>query len=396
MEDESKTGSKVTFEILKEIAEEVDPMLKFTIDTPDNLKDNKIAVLDLKVQVNEKENYRIDYEHFEKETKHPKVILADSALSMKQKRTILTQEGLRILRNTKIELGEEVRIGHLNKFMIKMKKSGYNQKFRTEIVDSAMKAFDIMIENDRKGIKPLFRDRTWKSEERRTEKQNKKRNWFRTENNKYKSVLFVPPTPGSQLAKELQSRENELNKYNEERIKIVESGGVKIEELLTKKNPFKKSKCGETKCPLCMSKNPDETIEILCNTNNIGYRWTCQNCEKLNKKRVYEGESSRSARLRGKEHLQGYKNKNEANMLYKHRVLEHPDEENIQFKMEITGLFKDPLTRQANEAVRIKNCEKSDILNSKSQFSHPPITRIVVDKTKKNKANPIGTELGKS
>ena len=93
---------------------------------------------------------------------------------MKQKRTILTQEGLRILRNTKIELGEEVRIGHLNKFMIKMKKSGYNQKFRTEIVDSAMKAFDIMIENDRKGIKPLFRDRTWKSEERRTEKQNTK------------------------------------------------------------------------------------------------------------------------------------------------------------------------------------------------------------------------------
>ena len=117
-------------------------------------------------QVNEKENYRIDYEHFEKETKHPKVILADSALSMKQKRTILTQEGLRILRNTKIELGEEIRNGHLNKFMIKMKNSGYDQKFRTEIVDSAMKAFDIMKEKDRKGTNPLFRDRNWKAEER--------------------------------------------------------------------------------------------------------------------------------------------------------------------------------------------------------------------------------------
>ena len=191
------------------------------------------------------------------------------------------------------------------------------------------------------------------------------------------------------MAKELQNRENELNKYNEERIKIVESGGVKIEELLTKKNPFKKGKCGETKCPLCMNKNPDGQIEILCNTNNIGYRWTCQNCKNENKKRVYEGESSRSARLRGKEHLQGFKNKNEANMLYKHRVLEHPEEENIQFKMEITGLYKDALTRQANEAVRIKNCEKSEILNSKSQFNHPPISRIVVDKTKKNKANSV-------
>ena len=33
VEDESKSGSKVTFEILKEIAEEVDPMMKFTIDS---------------------------------------------------------------------------------------------------------------------------------------------------------------------------------------------------------------------------------------------------------------------------------------------------------------------------------------------------------------------------
>ena len=116
---------------------------------------------------------------------------------------------------------------------------------------------------------------------------------------------------------------------------------------------------------------------------------------------VYEGESSRSARLRGKEHLQGYKNKNESNKLYKHKILEHPEEDNIEFKMEIIGLFKDALTRQANEAVRIKNCEKSEILNSKSQFNHPPITRIVVDRKKKNnKANSAqhktGPELGKS
>jgi hypothetical protein len=308
------------------------------------------------------------------------------------------------LRNTKIELGEDIRNGHLNKFMIKLKNSGYDQKFRIEIVDSALKAFEIMIEEDRKGSKPLFRDRNWQQEARLAAKQNKKRNWFRDGNSKYKTVLFVPPTPGSQLAKQLQSRENEVNKYNEERIKIVESGGVKIEELITKKNPFKKGKCGEKQCPLCKNKNDDAKIEVLCNTNNIGYRWTCQDCNDKNKKRVYEGESSRSARLRGKEHLQGYKNKNESNMLYKHKILEHPDEEKIEFKMEITGLFKDALTRQANEAVRIKNCEKSEILNSKSQFNHPPITRIVVDrekrKNKQTKANSAqyktGPELGNS
>ena len=70
---------------------------------------------------------------------------------------------------------------------------------------------------------------------------------------------------------------------------------------------------------------------------------------------MYEGESSRSARLRGKEHIRGLKNRLESNMLYKHKMLEHEEDENVEFKMEITGLFKDALTRQANEAVRIKN-----------------------------------------
>ena len=48
IEDESKSASRITFEILKEIAEEVDPMLKFIIDTPCNHDDEKIPFLDLK------------------------------------------------------------------------------------------------------------------------------------------------------------------------------------------------------------------------------------------------------------------------------------------------------------------------------------------------------------
>ena len=44
-EDKTKTGSKITFEVLRDIAEEVDPMLKFTIDTPCNHENSKIPVL---------------------------------------------------------------------------------------------------------------------------------------------------------------------------------------------------------------------------------------------------------------------------------------------------------------------------------------------------------------
>ena len=323
-------------------------------------------------------NKRIDFEFYEKPTKHPNVILANSAMSRNKKRTILTQECLRIIRNTKIELGETVRNKHLSRFMIKLKSSGYDQKFRTEILNSALKAFQKMVDEDRKGVKPMYRDRFWHSDERREAKQSKKLKWYNKDgNSKFKSVLFVPPTPGMCLVKELQKREEELSRFDEERIKFVESGGVKVEEMITQKNPFKKEKCGENNCPLCKS---GTRLKAFCNTNNVGYRWTCDNCRDKDLKRVYEGESSRSARIRAKEHIYGLKNKLESKSLYKHNILEHPEGENVNFSMEITGLFKDSLTRQANEAVRIKNCGKLELLNSKSQFNNAPITRIVVNR----------------
>ena len=38
-------------------------------------------------------------------------------------------------------------------------------------------------------------------------------------------------------------------------------------------------------------------------TNNVGYRWVCLACREQNKTTVDEGETSRSARIRGAEHL---------------------------------------------------------------------------------------------
>ena len=73
---------------------------------------------------------RIDFEFYEKTTKNPRVILANSALSFSKKRIILTQECLRRLRNTKVELGPEVQGKYSNLFMLTVKNSGYTEKFR--------------------------------------------------------------------------------------------------------------------------------------------------------------------------------------------------------------------------------------------------------------------------
>ena len=67
--------------------------------------------------------------------------------------------------------------------------------------------------------------------------------------------------------------------------------------------------------------------------------------------------------------------------MYFYKMLEHKEEE-MDVSMEITGVFKDALSRQADEAVRIKSRKSWELLNSKSEFNHPPIARIVVEKSK--------------
>ena len=243
-----------------------------------------------------------------------------------------------------------------------------------------------MVEEDKKGTKPLYRNREWNKENRLAEKEHKRNNWYKndakTGGEIYTSILFVPPTPGSGLLKELKSREEELNKNKKGRIKIVEKGGRKIEKILTKKNPFKEEKCQEKWCPMC--KGDFGEFKISCRTNNTGYRWVCRTCEKSNNKiMAYEGESSRSIRIRSIEHIRAFNAKNSQSVLYKHKMLEHINED-VEYGLEITGIYRDALTRQANESVRIYNRKESESLNSKSEFNHPPTARVMIEKKRKN------------
>ena len=55
-----------------------------------------------------------------------------------------------------------------------MKISGYSERYRENIIKSALVAWDRMVEQDEKGERPLYRDNTWRKEERRKEKEKKK------------------------------------------------------------------------------------------------------------------------------------------------------------------------------------------------------------------------------
>ena len=87
------------------------------------------------------------------------VINARSAIPWRNKRTILTQEVLRILRNCSDQLPWSTICDHVSMFTARMQYSGYSEQFRAEVVRSALHAYDEMKDKDRKGEVPFYRGR---------------------------------------------------------------------------------------------------------------------------------------------------------------------------------------------------------------------------------------------
>ena len=62
--------------------------------------------------------------------------------------------------------------------------------------------------------------------------------------------------------------------------------------------------------------------------------------------------------------------------MYKYFLKHHPKED-CKFKLKVVKKFKDALSRQADESVRIQNL-KGLSMNYKSEFFAPPIKRITL------------------
>ena len=94
---------------------------------------------------------------------------------------------------------------------------------------------------------------------------------------------------------------------------------------------------------------------------------------------MYFGESGRSGYHRMKEHARDIKTKNIKNAFSKHLQLKHPDKvrEPSMFSYKVEGTFRSCLDRQVQEGVRITLDESDELLNSKSEYHQPGVTRVV-------------------
>ena len=78
-------------------------------------------------------------------------------------------------------------------------------------------------------------------------------------------------------------------------------------------------------------------------------------------------------------HQEDYKYKHKSSSLYKHAQSDHESRLDVKYCMKVKSKFKDTLTRQVNEGVRINRSQAEVSLNSKSEWHGPATVRLVVD-----------------
>ena len=357
-QEEVESLDKHWMTLVRDMGNDIHDSTKLTVDFPSKHEDNRMPILDVKVWLenrNEEEGIKVWHEFYYKEVATKSLTDARSAMPNSVKRTTLTQELLRIMLRCSPGLRWEEVVTHLDHCMMRMQYSGYNQRFRSETLRSALKAYEEIKRKDSEGLKPMYRKKDWDMESREKDKRMKKSSWFRKGG--YRSVMFIPATPNSGLRKLYEA----IIKDSKFPIKVVERSGTTIKQQLQKSNPFGVKKCSDHEnCMVCRSGGRN------CRRDGVNYSITCDKCGA-----VYIGETGRNAYTRGLEHDRDYKNKSKNSVLWRHTSQHHIDDDvPPTYTMRVTSIQQNDATmRQVVEGIQIQKVPADDIINNRTEWT---------------------------
>ena len=244
-EEDKKNGEmddKRTMREIRKMSNSVLPFVNFKEEVASDCQDGKVPMLDFQVWRQEYpdkdreggKRTEIHYEFFEKPVATKLVLMEKNALPHRMKITTLTQEIIRRMKNTSRTIGKKRRAVILTNFMKKIMKYGYGAKTRRNVAIAGLKGYYRMVKTEEEGGRRVNRPRWERTRERRFKKLGGKANWFKkveNSSNKYcnkggkgsreisqgiegkiETVMFVPHTPGGQLARLLQEADDRFIK----------------------------------------------------------------------------------------------------------------------------------------------------------------------------------------
>ena len=290
--------------------------IQFTMEIPEDFSDKRLPTLDFSCWVenvhetgdSQGENCRrskILYSFYEKPMNSPFCILENSALSDSTKISSLSQEVIRRMMNTHEQVPQAERNTIIERFITKLRLSGYRKDQVENIISAGLKGYEKKLEKCQKSGKDLHRSARTTEGLRYRKKLMEKSNWFkqrkgeqekngerngavkskpgdmkgyvkkekRKENSPI-SVLFVPKTPGGELARRLRQAETELEALTGDKVKIVEKAGTMVKRILTKSNLWAGGQCGRQECLVCSTEGGGD-----CRRRNVTYKTQCLLCK---------------------------------------------------------------------------------------------------------------------
>ena len=185
-----------------------------------------------------------------------------------------------------------------------------------------------------------------------------------------------------------------LSEVTQNKIKIVEKAGLKLQDLLHKADPWQGMDCQRAGCLLCLTKlATGRQLGQDCHKRNVVYETSCLTCarkqdeeieemhrgdeEKIRemKKRtmryLYVGETARSTYERAFEHLSDMRQLKIKSHMLRHMVEMHEGEkrEDVQFGVRILRQAKTAFERQIMESVLIQEMRGHHLMNLKSEYN---------------------------
>lgn len=379
-EDEEKrtgtgeTGSQRMARVCLPCMNYINEDLAFTVECEDHFPEKRLPTLDFYLWV---VGGLLLWSYFEKSLRSQLMIMKRSAQGEQQKMDILSNELIRRMSNVCEDIDPSEKIAIVDHYTKQLKNSGYSWLQAKEVVTCGLEGFRNKCERRKKEGGNFYRNAKQTLGKRVKKKLLEKTSWFKDKKrendehndemkenlpseeqhgsnrnrqekikikakapenggNKVKSVIFVPHTPGSSLAKDMREGEIMLEKTTGYKLEIVERAGDSLEVLLHRSNPWSAADWAREMCLLCESKQTHSRKENQnCKKRNVVYETWCETCReeeegKLgenNKKEIklfkYVGESARSSHERGVEHQQDCEQLKPGSHMLKHILDKH-------------------------------------------------------------------------
>ena len=395
---QNMTATGKTASVLIDIMNSVSGMLTFTSETAEDFEGGTLPTLDTQLWM---EGRKVKYMFFEKPMANSRVLNRKTAMSENGMVASLSQEVVRRCKNTSEELSQEQKNRVLDDYTKKLVASGHSRKQAHRIMTAGLTGYERLLQKQINGIANLHRPSSSGLAARNRKKLLNKTKWFKKKQQGVKdscrelaggrsdkvfsgprssksedntadeipttSILFVDHTPGGELAKRFREAERQLSQVTGFRVKIAEKNGTAVKQLL-QNDPWAEVRCERLDCYPCGTNDKQS-----CFTRNILYSHQCTECRK-----VYIGESSRSAYERGGEHQDDFRKQKDDSHQFKHTENEHQGPNPPKFEFRVIGTFRSAMTRQIAEAVRIRR-EGDAILNSKGVFNRCKLPRLTVE-----------------